>query len=182
MRVGGPADLFAEVRNLFELRGIVRFARSRDIPLFLIGRGSDLVISDAGIGGLVVVVRAAGVRVEGERLIAEAGLPDGQGWRPPAKARGPVGARVRAGHPGHRRRRRVGQRRRPRRPTCRASWSRPWWSGPTARSARSGPSELGMAYRETHLKHSAPGRPDVVLQATFALEPADPDTIAARLD
>ncbi len=27
MRVGGPADLFAEVRNLFELRAIVRFAR-----------------------------------------------------------------------------------------------------------------------------------------------------------
>ncbi|MGD8486588.1 MAG: hypothetical protein PVH07_08130, partial [Chloroflexota bacterium] len=52
MRVGGPADLFAEVRNLFELRAITRFARSRDLPLFLIGRGSDLVISDRGIGGL----------------------------------------------------------------------------------------------------------------------------------
>ena len=44
------------------------------------------------------------------------------------------------------------------------------------------PAELGMAYRETQLKHSAPGRPDVVLEATFALEPARPDTIAARLD
>ena len=43
------------------------------------------------------------------------------------------------------------------------------------------PAELGMAYRETQLKHSAPGRPDVVLQATFALEPAEPDTIAERL-
>ena len=54
MRVGGPADLFAEVRNLFELRAIVRFARAREVPLFLLGRGSDLVISDAGVGGLVV--------------------------------------------------------------------------------------------------------------------------------
>ena len=54
MRVGGPADLFAEVHNLFELRAIVRFARAREIPLFLLGRGSDLVISDAGVGGLVV--------------------------------------------------------------------------------------------------------------------------------
>ena len=74
MRVGGPADLFAEVRNLFELRGIVRFARQRDIPLFLIGRGSDLIISDAGIGGLVVLVRAAGLRTDGERITAEAGV------------------------------------------------------------------------------------------------------------
>ena len=75
MRVGGPADLFATVYNLFELRGLVRFAGSRDLPLFLLGRGSDLVISDAGIGGLVVQVRAQGVRIEGSEMIAEAGLP-----------------------------------------------------------------------------------------------------------
>ena len=52
MRVGGPADLFARVHNLFELRGLVRFARSRDLPVFMVGRGSDLVISDAGMRGL----------------------------------------------------------------------------------------------------------------------------------
>jgi UDP-N-acetylmuramate dehydrogenase len=39
-----------------------------------------------------------------------------------------------------------------------------------------------MAYRETQLKHGLPGRPDVVLQATFALQPASPDTISQRLD
>ncbi len=77
MRVGGPADLFAEVRNLFELRGIVRFARARELPIFLLGRGSDLVISDAGMGGLVVQVRAEGHRVEGERIRCEAGAADG---------------------------------------------------------------------------------------------------------
>ena len=75
MRVGGPADLFATVYNLFELRGLVRFARSRELPIFLLGRGSDLVISDAGIGGLVIQVRAQGVRIEGSEMIAEAGLP-----------------------------------------------------------------------------------------------------------
>src|SRR5204862_6821089 len=67
MRVGGPADLFAEVHNLFELRAIARFARSREIPLFVLGRGSDLVISDAGIRGLVVLNRAQQFRVEGTR-------------------------------------------------------------------------------------------------------------------
>ncbi len=111
MRVGGRADLFAEVRNLFELRAIVRFARSREVPLFLIGRGSDLVISDAGIAGLVVLVRAAGLRVEGS-----------DSWPRPAcrwprqrhrpRMAGPVRTRVRPGHPGHRRRCGVGQRRR----------------------------------------------------------------------
>jgi len=75
MRVGGPADLFAVAHNAFELRALVRFARARAIPLFLLGRGSDLVISDAGIRGLVVQVRAEATRVDGERFTAEAGTP-----------------------------------------------------------------------------------------------------------
>ena len=75
MRVGGPADLFAEVHNLFELRAIVRFARARELPYFLIGRGSDLVISDNGMRGLVIQNRAQQVRFEGNRLTADSGLP-----------------------------------------------------------------------------------------------------------
>jgi UDP-N-acetylmuramate dehydrogenase len=75
MRVGGPADLFATVHNVHELRAIVRFARSRGIPFTLLGRGSDVVIADAGIRGLVVQNRAEGSRIEGTRYIAESGVP-----------------------------------------------------------------------------------------------------------
>ncbi len=179
MRVGGPADLFAEARNLFELRGIVRFARSRDIPLFLIGRGSDLVISDRGIGGLVVLVRAAGVRVEDDRLVAEAGVQMAKTATESRKA-GLSGLEFGLAIPGS-----VGG----------AVWANAGAHGADVggvlRAAlvvgadgeeRSlGPDELGLAYRESALKHSQPGRPDVVLQATFALAPAEPDTIAERL-
>ncbi len=87
MRVGGPADLFAEVRNLFELRAIARFARSREIALFILGRGSDLVISDAGIRGLVVLNRAQQFRVEGTRFTADSGLPMAQGGDGHARGR-----------------------------------------------------------------------------------------------
>ena len=75
LRVGGPADLFAEVHNLFELRAIVRFARTRELPFFLLGRGSDLVISDAGVRGLVIYNRAQQHRFEDTRLVADSGLP-----------------------------------------------------------------------------------------------------------
>lgn len=75
MRVGGPADLFAVAHNAFELRALVRLARVRGAPFTLLGRGSDVVISDRGIRGLVIQVRAEGVRVDGERLAGEAGLP-----------------------------------------------------------------------------------------------------------
>ena len=179
MRVGGPADLFAEVRNLFELRGIIRFARSRDLPLFLIGRGSDLVISDAGIGGLVVLVRAAGLRVEGERLVAEAGVQMAKAATEAKKAGlsglefglaipGSVGGAVWANAGAH------GS-------DVRGVLAQALVAGADGEERTLGPDELGMAYRETVLKHGRPGRPDVVLEATFALEPADSDTIAARL-
>src|SRR6185436_5250378 len=56
-------------------RAIVRYARGRGIPLTLLGRGSDVVIADAGIRGLVVQNRAEGSRIEGDRYIAESGVP-----------------------------------------------------------------------------------------------------------
>ena len=179
MRVGGPADLFAEVRNLFELRAIVRFARSRDIPLHLIGRGSDLVISDAGIAGLVVVVRAAGLRVEDQQLHAEAGVQMAK-LATTGKVAGLSGLEFGLAIPGT-----VGG----------AVWANAGAHGSDVQGVLTralvvdadgeerslGPDELGMAYRETRLKHGTPGRPEVVLAASFALEPAEPDTIAERL-
>jgi UDP-N-acetylmuramate dehydrogenase len=179
MRVGGPADLFAEVRNLFELRAITRFARSRDLPLFLIGRGSDLVISDRGIVGLVVLVRAAGLQVEGAQVTAEAGVQMAK-VTTEARNAGLSGFEFGLAIPGT-----VGG----------ALWANAGAHGGDVQSVLRealvigadgqertlGPDALGMGYRETVLKHSQPGRPEVVLQATFALEPADSDTIAERL-
>ena len=79
MRVGGPADLFAEIHNLFELRAIVRFARSRELPYFILGRGSDLVISDKGIRGLVIHNRAQQLKFEGHPFHRRLGPAHGQG-------------------------------------------------------------------------------------------------------
>ena len=73
MRVGGPADLFATAHNAFELRALVRLARGRAIPFVILGRGSNLVIADAGIRGLVIQARAEGSRVAGDRLTKDGG-------------------------------------------------------------------------------------------------------------
>ena len=112
MRVGGPADLFATVHNVHELRAIVRFARSREIPLTLLGRGSDVVIADAGVRGLVVQNRAEGSRIDETTATytAESGVPMARAATETQKA-GLLGPRVRPGDPGHRRRRGVGERR-----------------------------------------------------------------------
>ncbi len=180
MRVGGPADLFAEVRNLFELRAIARFVRSRGVPLFILGRGSDLVISDAGIGGLVVMNRAQQARVEGNRFITDSGLAMAKAATLTKEA-GLSGLEFGLAIPGT-----VGG----------AVWANAGAHESDVASVlleasvlRSGgaeerldPDGLGMAYRESVLKHAAEGQPDIVTQAIFQLQTAEPALITQRLD
>lgn len=181
MRVGGPADLFATVHNAFELRALVRFARARAIPCFVLGRGSDLVISDRGIRGLVIQVRAEGSRVDGERYVAEAGVPMARAATETQRA-GLTGLEFGLAIPGT-----VGG----------AVWANAGAHGAdvaavleSARILGSDGSEaivpaadLGLAYRDTRLKHPpADGPAEIVLEATFHLAPADADTIKGRLD
>jgi UDP-N-acetylmuramate dehydrogenase len=180
MRVGGRADLYAEVRNLFELRGIVRYTRARGLPLTLLGRGSDVVISDAGIGGLVVRSAAQQVRVEGDRLIADAGLPMARAATI-AKDAGLTGLEFGLAIPGT-----VGG----------AVWANAGAHGADVAGvlvsagvigedgseASLDPAALGLAYRESDLKHAPEGRPDVVTSATFQLAAEDPAIIGERLD
>lgn len=75
MRVGGSADLLVVAEDVPALVGLVRTARALGLPLTVLGRGSDVVIADAGIRGLVILSRAEGCRIAGRRLIAELGLP-----------------------------------------------------------------------------------------------------------
>lgn len=54
MRIGGLARLFAEPASLFELEMLMIAAKAADIPIVLIGNGTNVVISDQGVEGLVI--------------------------------------------------------------------------------------------------------------------------------
>ena len=54
-RLGGPAQYYVKVTSADELEAAVRYAVSRDWPLTILGGGSNTLISDAGVGGLVIV-------------------------------------------------------------------------------------------------------------------------------
>jgi UDP-N-acetylmuramate dehydrogenase len=61
MQVGGEARYFAEIKREDELREAVSFAKSRDLPLFILGGGSNLVIADSGWPGLVLRIAIGGI-------------------------------------------------------------------------------------------------------------------------
>jgi UDP-N-acetylmuramate--alanine ligase len=54
LRVGGPAQFWVELHTEIALAELIRFARRENLPLFVIGRGSNLLVRDGGIRGLVV--------------------------------------------------------------------------------------------------------------------------------
>lgn len=53
-KAGGPAALFAELSSTSELMSLIQSGLTRQHPLLVLGRGSNLVVSDAGFGGLVI--------------------------------------------------------------------------------------------------------------------------------
>ncbi len=185
MRVGGPADLFATAHNAHELRALVRFARTRDLPHLILGRGSDLVIADAGVRGLVIQVRAEGSRTDGERYTAEAGVQMARAATETQRA-GLTGLEFGLAIPGT-----VGG----------AVWANAGAHDAdvsdvleSARVLATDGTEtiifaadLGFGYRESRFKGSGappvPGAPgEVVIDATFHLAGADPELIKTRLD
>jgi UDP-N-acetylmuramate dehydrogenase len=61
IKIGGPARYFAEARNIGNAQEAVVFARSRNLPLFVLGGGSNLVVADAGWPGLVLQIAIQGI-------------------------------------------------------------------------------------------------------------------------
>jgi UDP-N-acetylmuramate dehydrogenase len=181
MRTGGPADLFAVAHNRMELRALIRFARSRGLQHTLMGRGSDVVISDRGIRGLVIQDRAEGSRVEADQYTADAGVPMARAATETQKA-GLTGLEFGLAIPG--------------------SVGGAVWANAGAHDADMAgvlvsarvldgagvesivpAADLGLSYRDSRFKHVTPDAPaDLVLEATFALSPADPEVIKERLD
>src|ERR1019366_4152850 len=61
LQVGGTARFFAELRREDEVREAVQFAKRRELPLFVLGGGSNLVVADAGWPGLVLKIALPGI-------------------------------------------------------------------------------------------------------------------------
>lgn len=76
LRVGGPVDVYVEPASEMDLAGIVKFCRVHGVPLFVLGRGSNLLVRDGGFRGVAVCLVNAGfsrIEVDGERLRCGAG-------------------------------------------------------------------------------------------------------------
>ncbi len=176
LRVGGSADRLAAPRGRDELLAVLSLARAAQVPFFVLGNGSDVVVSDAGIRGLVIRNRARALIIDGERVSADAGAPMALlvkrcmtagvaglefGISIPGSLGGAVWANAGA-HGGE---------------MAGVVASIEAW-GPDDGSVRTlAAAECAFAYRESRFKHSG----EVVVGATLALSPGEPSEIAGRV-
>lgn len=75
-QIGGPASLFAQVTDTDELIETLAEAEKRNLPVFVIGNGSNLLVSDKGFKGLVIKLRGgfSGFTIKHNVISAEAGV------------------------------------------------------------------------------------------------------------
>lgn len=177
-RIGGPAELFAEVGSERALARLIGAARESGAPLHLLGLGSNVLFPDRGLDG--VVARLGGelkrVRIRGRRVSAGAGAALAQVARRAAKA-GLAGLEALSGFPST-----VGG----------AVWMNAGCYGTEVkdvlesvrvveldgRRRRLATAELEPAYRWTNLKLSGA----IVTRALFELAPGEPAALLARME
>jgi len=76
LRVGGPADIYAEPVGEQDLATVLRFAAEHALPWFVLGRGSNLLVKDQGFRGIVISLGQpyfSRIEVSGELMVCGAG-------------------------------------------------------------------------------------------------------------
>ena len=153
-KVGGPADWLIDLHDAAELRDVLAIADAHGIHVAVLGGGSNVLVSDAGIRGLVVRLRGGDVaRIADDRIRADAGvtinglvrwtishgLAGLEAWAGTPGTVGGAMLRQRAlSRPADRRARRRRDARHPRRPSRRRPGSGAW-SSATTTAGCSGP-------------------------------------------
>jgi UDP-N-acetylmuramate dehydrogenase len=170
---GGPARWFGRPETIDELHELLRWADERDVPIEVIGLGSNLLVHDDGIDALVLKLSGelAAAHVEGETLVMGGGAPNAVGLHR-ARAAGLGGFEFASAIPGT-----AGGGVR----LNAGAYGREWrdvlvdavvvdGAGPRTLTVE----ELGLSYRHSNL-----ARGQVVAGARFGLEPSSPEEVKA---
>ena len=177
-KIGGPARLFAMPDDPAEVAEVLSLCREAGVKSFVLGAGSDLLVSDEGYDGVIVALAEdlLAVTADGYRLTCQAGVPIAEASEMACEL-GLSGLEFACGIPGS-----VGG-------ACFMNAGA--YNGCVADVLESvrvlypdgsvrelGVDELDLGYRKSRIANEGL----VVLSATFALKPADQDAVRATMD
>ena len=74
-RVGGPAEFFVQPKTAQEVQGLVKLCKEKEVPYYIVGNGSNLLVSDKGYRGVIIQIfkEMNQIQIEGELVKAQAG-------------------------------------------------------------------------------------------------------------
>ena len=74
-RIGGPADCLLQLENEEQLKNVQKYLNLIEMPLFILGNGSNLLVSDHGYEGVILQIgqKMSRIEVDGCRIVAQAG-------------------------------------------------------------------------------------------------------------
>lgn len=74
-RVGGPAKFFAEVKSEEELLEVLQYAKDNNLEFFILGGGSNILVSDKGFNGIVIKIHNTSYIIHNTSIKCDAGVP-----------------------------------------------------------------------------------------------------------
>ena len=80
-KIGGPADTFIKVDSIEDLKEILKLSKNNNIPINIIGNGSNLLVTDKGIRGIVLKIDLKNLEIKEKdnkiEIVADSGVPLG---------------------------------------------------------------------------------------------------------
>lgn len=73
-KVGGKADLFIKAYSLDEIKNVLNVSRENNIPLFVLGNGTNILVKDEGFRGIILQVKLEDIKINGTQVIVESGV------------------------------------------------------------------------------------------------------------
>ena len=77
-KIGGPARYFVVAKNIQDLIEAIKTAQKENLPYFILGGGSNVLVSDKGFNGLVIKLQNTGYRIQDRKIMVEAGTSLGE--------------------------------------------------------------------------------------------------------
>ena len=98
-RIGGAAKYFVEIENKNQLEEILEHVKKNSLPFYVLGGGTNVLVSDKGFDGVVIKIKMNELKFEGENALMDAGVPLIKAVKSSA-AQGLEGLEALAGVPG----------------------------------------------------------------------------------
>ena len=73
-KIGGKADAFIKVKSVDEIQKVLDFCKNNGVECFIMGNGSNLLVGDNGIRGVVMQIDMTDCKIDGEKVTAQSGI------------------------------------------------------------------------------------------------------------